>query len=468
MIFNTAWQGGFMQTILRTPFFLILFTIISVSFSVSSATGQTLNLNNFGEVGFVIDEDMVKGCTRYVGQFQRSVPPEDPTLRKCLWIQMKTEDTQGGSKPKPTLPITLTSSVVERPNGSYIPDSIRFLCKQEDFMAGPAGKLNGPDCDLIAAADGGTTPPPVNPPGVPPVINGSYMQQLEAMSAMEKKMRAAMSAGEDWQKIMKEVNKLRDVAILGELKRGAETNSLPVVEGSYQGHLMYAQEMEYRYNQTVQGKLMKILAPVTLQDQANALKWATQIERKKQAGGTQPPDGPPSDDPVEAAKQAKELAEQNVTTATTELETAKAARLAAEQNLADAKTALEKAEQDLKKAIADKDAELQVAEKAVEDAKQLLADAQAALGSANNKLKELNEQLAIAKTEVTKTQTTKQGVERALFVAENKVRRIKGQSELPVVGGSYMGQPGLPVVGGSYMGQPGLPVVGGSYQGPPQ
>ena len=81
---------------------------------------------------------------------------------------------------------------------------------------------------------------------------------------------------------------------------------------------------------------------------------------------------------------------------------------------------------------------------------------------------ELENKLNTVKNTYKEAEKTTRGAERALFVAENKVRRIKGQAELPVVGGSYMGQPGLPVVGGSYMGQPGLPVVGGSYQGPPQ
>jgi hypothetical protein len=455
MIFNTAWQGGFMQTILRIPLFLILFTIFSISFSVSSATGQTLNLNNFGEVGFVIDEDMVKGCTRYVGQFQRSVPPEDPTLRKCLWIQMKTEDTKGGSKPKPTLPITLTSSVVERPNGSYIPDSIRFLCKQEDFMAGPMGRQTKPDCDLIAAADGGTTPPPVNPPGVPPVINGSYEQQLEEVQRLDAEVQAAFRDGrfEEGQKIQKEVSLLRDATILGELKRGAETNSLPVVQGSYQNHLGYAQDLNLRVSAQGPGfgNIQGFSSPFIAADSAK--NWAVEIERKKQAGGTLPPGGPPSDDPVEAAKQAKVLAEQNVTTATTELDEAKAARLAAEQKLADAKTALEKAEQAFKDAKDSQAKELQVAEQAVEDAKQKLTTAQTALDTANNKLRELEQQLTSAKTKVTEAETTQRGARQAVLIAKNKIRKVEGKPPLPPIDGLSPGTP--PPIDGGYQGPPG-------------
>ena len=308
----------------------------------------------FGEPGFIIDKSVVAYCKKcergicssldYDEDFIDTGHTDKGARNKCQWIRDRLNYQGDGTMAKPSLPFTLVSRVVKRPNtenpnrpgfitrGRYISHTISELCKDDTLM--PSQKRTKSDCDLIA-----------NPPDLGPL---------------------------------------------------------------------------------------------------------------------------PKADPLAAARRAKELAQKNVTTSQTELETAKAARLAAEQKLADAKTALEQAEKDLEKAKADKDAELQVAEKAVEDAKQLLADAAAALGSVNNKLKELEQQLANAKTEVTKTQTTKQGAERALFVAENKVRRIKGQAELPVVGGSYMGQPGLPVVGGSYMGQPGLPVVGGSYQGPPQ
>ena len=375
MIFNTDWQGGFMQTILRTPFFLILFTIFSVSFSVSSATGQAL------------------GQT-----FMTYQPPDIACERAGAWapVDNKGNAIKQGNPPRVNWGVFTCevagpgpgeagkfNGVSERPDASYRyvfanpgnPDTGNVVGLPGDgdasynFETGVWTTTAGQFKDGVSIGGSSGITPPTPTPGVPPVINGAYQGQP----------------------------------------------GLPVVSGSYQGQ------------------------PI-----------------------------PPSDNPLEAAIQAKELAEQNVTTATTDLDEAKAARLAAEQKLADAKTALEKAEQDLEKAIADKDAELQVAEKAVEDARQILADAKSAWVTAKNEVMELENKLNTVKNTYKEAEKTTRGAERALFVAENNVRRLKGQSELPVVGGSYMEQPGLPVVGGSYMGQSGLPVVGGSYQGPPQ
>ena len=168
-----------------------------------------------------------------------------------------------------------------------------------------------------------------------------------------------------------------------------------------------------------------------------------------------------SDDPVERAKIARETAEKA-------FEAAKAAKLEAEQKLADAETALEKAKENEKAAIDDQKQVVITYKKELEEAENQFNEADAAFMAASRDLQDLEQKLASARTEVTENETAKQGAEQALRQAENEVRRIKGEPELPVVGGSYMGQPGLPVVGGSYMGQPGLPVVGGSYQGPPQ
>ena len=394
------WQGGIMKTILRTPFFLILFTIFSVSFSVSSATGQTLP---------VVDgsyQVMVKEYSGLRVQFEQQSQIGNQVMIDQIVKQMA--------------PLKLEIE--------------KFLQEQ---------------------SSGGTTPPPGNTtPGIPPVINGSYMQQMAEIEAMSKEIGDLFRAGkpDEGQKKEMEQQIKKENAIVGEMIR-------------LYGNNLSTELKNFALNIDASFK--------AYQRQAELSRLV--IEERNRLGepsvgppGVTPPDGPPSNDPVEAAKKAKELAEQNVNTATTELDEAKAARLAAEQKLADAKTALEKAEQDLEKAIADKDAELQVAEKAVEDAKQILADAKSAWVTAKNELMELENKLNTVKNTYKEAEKTTRGAERALFVAENNVRRLKGQSELPVVGGSYMGQPGLPVVGGSYMGQPGLPVVGGSYQGPPQ
>jgi hypothetical protein len=155
----------------------------------------------------------------------------------------------------------------------------------------------------------------------------------------------------------------------------------------------------------------------------------------------------PGDNPVEAAKRRREEAERI-------LEVARAAKLEAEQKLADAETALEKAKADEKAAIDDRNQIVITYKKELEVAEQQFNTADAAFMAATRDLQELEQKLASARTDVTENETAKQGAERALFVAENKVRRIKGQPELPVVGGSYTGQPGLPVVGGSYQAPP--------------
>jgi hypothetical protein len=142
----------------------------------------------------------------------------------------------------------------------------------------------------------------------------------------------------------------------------------------------------------------------------------------------------PGDNPVEAAKRRREEAERI-------LEVARAAKLEAEQKLADAETALEKAKADEKAAIDDRNQIVITYKNELKVAEQQFNKADAAFMAATRDLQELEQKLASARAEVTENETAKQGAEQALRQAENEVRRIKGEPELPVVGGSYMGQP---------------------------
>ena len=82
----------------------------------------------------------------------------------------------------------------------------------------------------------------------------------------------------------------------------------------------------------------------------------------------------PSQSALEAAKRAKQEAEQQVTTAQSALEQANAARLAAEEQLASAQTALETATAAEQAALEANAEQLQVAEQAQKDAEQQLAN----------------------------------------------------------------------------------------------
>jgi hypothetical protein len=152
----------------------------------------------------------------------------------------------------------------------------------------------------------------------------------------------------------------------------------------------------------------------------------------------------PSQSALEAAKRAKQDAEQQVTTAQSALEQANAARLAAEGQLASAQTALETATAAEQAALAANAEQLQVAEQAQKDAEQQLASAQTTLDSANTKLQELEQQIADARTKVAGANEAKRLAEQALAKAVNDVRKIKGEPALPVVGGDYQNpQPGI-------------------------
>jgi hypothetical protein len=504
----------------RVLLFSILF-VISLS-GISHAQSQGPNWYTTGAASapfmrlspdFVITEDVVNKC--------RDVVP--PAVRDKL---NSSGGTDGSDKEKechwilgvdPSLiPLKLSSNpphtLIQRKDGSLIPQTVRKLCIDDNYHFTPTGEIKNQDCQGIGLRDNMLENRNDEKFKDPDFFKGEWWIRETMNDPPTFLEQHAASTG----KRFGEPGFVIDESVVAHCKKcfegvcdsldydedGLDSKHIHVIEGA---KCKWIAGGGGRINYQGDGSIAKPSLPFTLvsrvvqrpntkPDSRGVFRFGGYISHEiselckddtlmpnsqKRKSPTfksdcdliaNPPDlGPlPKADPVAAARRAKELAQQNVTTSQTELETAKAARLAAEQKLADAKTALEQAEKDLEKAKADKDAELQVAEKAVEDAKQLLADAEAALGSVNSKLQELEQQLANAKTEVTKTQTTKQGAERALFVAENKVRRIKGQAELPVVGGSYMGQPRLPVVGGSYMGQPGLPVVGGSYQGPPQ
>jgi hypothetical protein len=150
----------------------------------------------------------------------------------------------------------------------------------------------------------------------------------------------------------------------------------------------------------------------------------------------------PSQSALEAAKRAKQEAEQQVTTAQSALEQANAARVAAEEQLASAQTALETATAAEQAALAANAEQLQVAEQAQTDAEQQLANAQTTLDAANTKLQELEQQIADARTKVADANDAKRLAEQALAKAVNEVRKIKGIPALPVVGGDYSGPAG--------------------------
>jgi hypothetical protein len=150
----------------------------------------------------------------------------------------------------------------------------------------------------------------------------------------------------------------------------------------------------------------------------------------------------PSQSALEAAKRAKQEAEQQVTTAQSALEQANAARVAAEEQLASAQTALKTATAAEQAALEANAEQLQVAEQAQKDAEQQLASAQTTLDSVNTKLQELEQQIADARTKVAEANDAKRLAEQALAKAVNEVRKIKGEPALPVVGGDYSGPPG--------------------------
>jgi hypothetical protein len=150
----------------------------------------------------------------------------------------------------------------------------------------------------------------------------------------------------------------------------------------------------------------------------------------------------PSQSALEAAKRAKQEAEQQVSTAQSALEQANAAKVAAEEQLASAQTALETATAAEQAALAANAEQLQVAEQAQKDAEQQLASAQTTLDSANTKLQELEQQIADARTTVADANEAKRLAEQSLAKAVNEVRKIKGEPALPVVGGDYSGPPG--------------------------
>ena len=450
MIFNIGSQGGVMKTILRTPFFLILFTLFSVSFFSSSAMGQTLPVINGSYMQQMAE---VKDMQKEIDDLYRA-GKQDEGEKKQMEQQIKKENAIVGEM----IRLYGNNLSTELKNFALNIDASFKSYQRETELT----KLLFKERKRLGEPPVG--PPGVTPPGVPPVINGSYMQQMEIVEKLLEEAVEKSRSGSPREVIMQsymESHIKKENAIVGELTRLLGDKLSADVKNfsrDVDKSLDYPQRLNaWRLALNGQKKLLGI-----------GLGDPFPVSPPINIGGKPPIDVPPSNDPVEAAKKAKELAEQNVTTATTDLDEAKAARLAAEQKLADAKTALEKAEQALKDAIAKKDKKLQVAEKAVEDAKQRLADAKSAWITAKNELMELENKLNTVKNTYKEAEKTTRGAERALFVAENNVRKLKGQSELPVVGGSYMGQPGLPVVGGSYMGQPGLPVVGGSYQGPPQ
>ena len=414
MIFNTDWQGGIMKTILRTPFFLILFTIFSVSFSVSSEAQAQVRDNTMmkvrefvgernglflGDKGYPIEFGIARTCIEtqppigHEGAWNMARKNRTETwLVLCKWLKKNKVDNNLPLGPDIFGARQIKNSAISFPytmNGTEIASSDWRNGRNPEKPDGPA-----------------PTPKPV----VPPVIIGSYMQQVAEAQRLFTAAGAAWENEEEMRKLSKEANALRDVAILGELKRGAETNSLPVVEGTYRGHLSFWQDLNFR----VAGGMESIpgfSSPFLAADSAK--KWAIQIEKKKQAGGTPPTDGPPSNDPVKEAERKRDLAQQKVTTSQTELDAAKAKEQQAEQKLTTAKTKLEEA------ILA-----LQEAEKAAKEREALIAKAIADAEEARRKAEEAR--IAFEKEqreEAERIAEAKRKAEEARLAALEKVRQ---------------------------------------------
>ena len=347
-------QGGFMQTRIHLPFFLILFTIFSVSFSVSSATGQAL------------------GQT-----FETYQPPDIARKAAGAWTAVDSNGNaiKRGNPPRVNWEVC-TSDVCgpesKTPFGN-IPGRARtswkyvFANTQQVGLPGTDAIYNfetgiwtttaGQFKDGVSIGDSIGITPPTPTPGVPPVINGSYMQQMAEVKAMSKEIDDLYRAGkqDEGEKKQMEQQIKKENAIVGEMIRlygnnlSTELKNFALnIDASFKS---YQRETE----------LTKLL-----------------FKERKRLGeppvgppGVTPPDGPPSDDPVEAAKQARDLAQQNVTTSKTELDTAKTKEQEAEQKLATAKTKLEEAIAALRKA--EQDAAELLARKIKEEEERLAA-----------------------------------------------------------------------------------------------
>jgi hypothetical protein len=143
--------------------------------------------------------------------------------------------------------------------------------------------------------------------------------------------------------------------------------------------------------------------------------------------GSPPGQGlPPSQSALEAAKRAKQEAEQQVTTAQSALEQANAAKLSAEEQLASAQTALETATAAEQAALAANAEQLQVAQAAVEQAQQAADAAQAALDQAK-------QQLADAQAGVSSAETKNFATKKQLRDAVAKLNQLKAGPTPPPV-----------------------------------
>jgi len=355
------WQGGIMKTILRTPFFLILFTIFSVSFSVSSEAQAQVRDNTMmkvrefvgernglflGDKGYPIEFGIARTCIEtqppigHEGAWNMARKNRTETwLVLCKWLKKNKVDNNLPLGPDIFGARQIKNSAISFPytmNGTEIASSDWRNGRNPEKPDGPA-----------------PTPKPV----VPPVINGSYMQQMAEIEAISKEIDDLFRAGkrDEGQKKLMERNIKKENAIIGEMIR------------------LYGNNLSTE----LKNFALNIDASFTAFQREAEFSMLVWKERKRlgeppvSPPGVTPPDGPPSDDPVEAATQARDLAQQNVATSQTELDTAKAKEQEAEQTLTTAKTKLEEANAALQKA--EQDAAELLARKKKEEEERLAA-----------------------------------------------------------------------------------------------
>lgn len=323
-----------MQTRIHLPFFLILFTIFSVSFSVSSATAQTLPVVGGayqGQPGLPVVGGAYQGqpkmnCNSYFP------PPSDQSNEQKKVYQACERKRRNAGMPEVWKKI---KPFVDKARSFYSSQNITF----ENYRP----------------IDGACT----GPGGIWTIVNRNGV----SLNSEGKPGRTGMACGcdvcgpggefykEDGIVSVPRPNNFKYVYLGNSGAPGAGVYNFSA--GTYTNnsgtvHLISGdKESEVR-------EVGKGLIPISIYEPKSS---------------DQPI--PPSDDPVEAATQARDLAQQKVTTSKTELDAAKIKEQQAEQKLATAKTKLEEAIAALQKA--EQDAAALIAQQKIEEEKRLAA-----------------------------------------------------------------------------------------------